>query len=135
MKKYLLNIMTIIMVAVMSAGFVSCSDDEDEVGIPLESLYGTWNISEIKVLESTPYYPREFAKTSATFNSDGTYQGKGVYGNGSGTYTVNGNTITTYVDDEVYIVYTLISLKDDVAELKLDTGETVLWIKCVKENK
>ena len=81
MKKYLLNIMTIIMVAVMSAGFVSCSDDEDEVSIPLESLYGTWNISEIKVLESTPYYPWEFAKTSATFNSDGTYQGKGVYGN------------------------------------------------------
>ena len=62
MKKYLLNIMTIIMVAVMSAGFVSCSDDEDEVSIPLESLYGTWNISEIKVLESTPYYPWEFAK-------------------------------------------------------------------------
>lgn len=101
----------------------------------MESLYGTWNISENKVLESTPYYPWEFAKTSATFNSDGTYKGKGVYGNGSGTYTVNGNTITTYVDDEVYIVYTLISLKDDVAELKLDTGETVLWIKCVKENK
>ena len=58
-----------------------------------------------------------------------------MYGNGSGTYTVKGNTITTYVNGEVYIVYTLISLKDDVAELKLDTGETVLWIKCVKDFK
>lgn len=40
MKKYLLNWMTILMVAIVSVGFVSCGDDDDEK--TSSSIVGTW---------------------------------------------------------------------------------------------
>lgn len=47
MKKNLLNCMTILMVAILSAGFVSCGDDDDN-SIEKDgnvSLVGTWSLN------------------------------------------------------------------------------------------
>ena len=42
-------------------------------------------------------------RTYATFNSDGTYNGRGYFGNGSGTYKISGNTIICYIEGEEYL--------------------------------
>jgi len=136
MKKYYLNMMTALMVAILSVGFASCSsdDDDDDFNYPKESLYGTWKMSEVKMSENDSYISWPMKATTATFNSDGTYSGSGYFGNGSGTYTAKGNTITTYVSDKVYIVYTVLSLSGSTAELKMTmpNSDKTLWIKCVK---
>lgn len=46
MKKNLLNWMTILMVAIVSVGFVSCGDDddEDEKKIDEVTIIGTWRL-------------------------------------------------------------------------------------------
>lgn len=45
MKKNLFNWLTILMVAIVSVGFVSCGDDDDdEEGGPV-SLVGTWSLN------------------------------------------------------------------------------------------
>lgn len=136
MKKYYLSMMTTLMVAILSVGFASCSkdDDADDFNYPKETLYGTWKMSEVKMSETGSYVSWPMQATSATFNSDGTYSGRGYFGNGSGTYTAKGNTITTYVEGQVYLVYTVLSLTGSTAELKMTkpgSSET-LWIKCVK---
>ncbi len=136
MKKYYLFVMATIVVTTMSFALSSCSseDDDDDFNYPLKTLYGTWKMSEVKLSENGSYIDWPMKATTATFNSDGTYSGSGYFGNGSGTYTAKGNTITTYVSGEVYIVYTVLSLSGSIAELKMTThgsGET-LWIKCVK---
>jgi len=46
----------------------------------------------------------------ANFKSDGTYIGWGSLGNGTETWKLKGNTLTTYVDGEVYIIYKNITL-------------------------
>lgn len=135
MKKYFYNLMTLMMVAVLSVGVSSCSkDDDDDFNYSKESLYGTWKISQVKMSESGSYVSWPMKATTATFNSDGTYSGSGYFGNGSGTYTAKGNTITTYVSGNVYIVYTVLSLNGSTAELKMTKpgSDEVLWIKCVK---
>ena len=136
MKKYLFNLMALMMVAVLSVGMSSCSkdDDGDDFNYPKESLYGTWKISEVKMSESGSYISWPMKTTTATFNSDGTYSGSGYFGNGSGTYTAKDNTITTYVSGKVYIVYTVLSLNGSTSELKMNQSgsDEVLWIKCVK---
>ena len=136
MKKYLFNLMALMMVAVVSSIVSSCSKDDDgnDFNYPKESLYGTWKISEVKMSESGSYVSWPMKATTATFNSDGTYSGSGYFGNGSGTYTAKGNTITTYVSGKVYIVYTVLSLNGSTAELKMTKpgSDEVLWIKCVK---
>lgn len=45
MKKYLLNLTTILMVAIMSGGFVSCGDDDDDNGngVTISSIVGSWS--------------------------------------------------------------------------------------------
>ena len=69
MKKYLLNLTTILMVAIMSGGFVSCGDDDKEDAIEntqSSSIIGTWTWIE-----------RDGSYTFSmriTFNSDGTYR-------------------------------------------------------------
>ena len=136
MKKYYLNMMTVLMAAVLCIGFASCSsdDDENDFNYPKESLYGTWKMSEVKMSESGSYIKWPMTATTATFKSDGTYSGSGYFGNGSGTYIAKGNTITTYINDKVYIVYTVLSLSGSTAELKMTNPNSneVLWIKCVK---
>jgi len=137
MKKYYLNMLTALMVAILSVGFASCSsdDDDDDFNYPKESLYGTWKMSEVKMSETGSYISWPMKATTATFNSDGTYSGSGYFGNGSGTYTAKGNTITTYVSGKVYIVYTVLSLSGSTAELKMTmpNSDEILWIKCVKK--
>lgn len=136
MKKFYLNMMTALMVAVLSVGFASCSsdDDDDDFNYPKESLYGTWKMSEVKMSENDSYISWPMKTTTATFNSDGTYSGSGYFGNGSGTYTAKGNTITTYVSGQVYIVYNVLSLSGSTAELKMTMpgSDEIIWIKCVK---
>lgn len=136
MKKYLFNLLPIMLGAILSIGVYSCSkdDDGDDFNYPLESLYGTWKISQVKMSEFGTYISWPMRATTATFNNDGTYSGSGYFGNGTGTYTAKGNTITTYVNGKIYIVYTVISLNGNTAELKMpqpDSGDYI-WIKCVK---
>ncbi len=56
-KEYLMYLMSIVVVAMLSVGFVSCSDDDDDgesiaslsesqIKLYLESGSGTWDISE-----------------------------------------------------------------------------------------
>ncbi len=137
MKKYLFNLMTLMMVAVLSIGMSSCSkdDDDNDFNYPKESLYGTWKMSEVKMSESGSYMSWTMKATTATFNSDGTYSGSGYFGNGSVTYTAKGNPIATYVNGKVYMVYNVLSLNGSTAELKMTQSgsDEVLWIKCVKK--
>ena len=136
MEKYLFNLLAIILVAILIIVVPSCSkdDDGDDFNYPKENLYGTWKISEVKMSESGTYISWPMKTTTATFNSDGTYSGSGYFGNGSGTYVAKGNTITTYVNGNVYIVYTVLSLNGSTTELKMaQTGsDEYIWIKCVK---
>jgi len=135
MKKFYLNVMAALTVAILSVGFASCSsDDDDDFNYSKEVLYGTWKMSEVKMSESGSYLKWPFKTTTATFKSDGTYSGSGYFGNGSGTYTAKGNTITTFVSGNVYMVYTVISLTGSTAELKmtLPNSTETLWVKCVK---
>lgn len=103
--------------------FTSCSsDDEPDFDYPLETLYGTWEGTGIyidgKWIDVTDYWYSKFA-FSITFNSDGTYYGKGYFGTGSGTYKTSGKTIRTYVNGEPYNVYMVKSLSGTTAELSM----------------
>lgn len=135
MKKYYLNMMIAMTVAILCVGFTSCSsDDDDDFEYSKEKLYGTWKMSEVKMSENGSYIDWPLKTTYATFNTDGTYSGSGYFGTGSGTYTAKGNKITTYVSGQVYIVYTILSLSGSTAELKMNTpgSDEAIWIKCIK---
>lgn len=118
MKK-IFSVMAIMFAVVIStAVFSSCSDDDDDKqGITKEDVVGTWMTTAIQTSGGTWvdltnyvfYDKRAYAK----FNSDGTYRGWGALGNGTGTWKLKGNTLTTYVDGEVYITYTNIVLNGD----------------------
>lgn len=129
--------MATLMAAVFSISITSCSkdDDDNDFNYPKESLYGTWKISQVKMSESGSYTNWPMKETIAKFNADGSYSGSGYFGDGSGTYTAKGNTITTYVNGKVYIVYTVLSLSGSTAELKMTMSgsDEALWIKCVKK--
>ena len=133
--KYFSFLMTIMVAISLCIAIQSCSKEDDEkFNYPLETLYGTWEINEVKTSESGSYTTWRLKTTTATFNNDGSYSGRGYFGNGSGTYKAVDNTITTYVNEKVYIVYTVLSLTGSTAELKMSqpNSDKFLWIKCVK---
>lgn len=101
--------------------FTSCSKDDDpKFDYPMETLYGTWEGTGINVdgkwIDPTDWLYTKFA-FSIKFNSDGTYSGKGYFGNGSGTYKAEGNMIYTYISGKEYARYTVKSLSNNKAEL------------------
>lgn len=123
---------------------VGCSeDDEHQVfNYDLEMLYGTWRVTEIEQSDgsffdvTTTVGEMVFEPTYATFNEDGTYSGRGFFGNGSGTYKAVGNTIYTYVDGEEYMRYEVISLAGNKAHLKMkeNGSSSSIEIICTKQH-
>lgn len=119
MKKILSILAIMIAIVFSSVAFSSCSsdDDGDKYGFTKADVVGTWETTAMQTsggtwidLTNYLYYDmRAYAK----FNSDGTYRGWGALGNGTGTWELKGNTLTTYVSGKVYITYTNIVLNGD----------------------
>lgn len=85
---------------VASFVFVSCSDDGDDNNQYNAAIVGTWKVTEVKTSQSGNYISWPFKTTYASFNGDGTYYGSGYFGTGSGTWSIKGNTVNTYVGSE-----------------------------------
>ena len=78
-------------------------------------------------------YPYTRFGMDITFYEGGKFYGSGYLGNGSGTYTVSGKTITTYVSGKEYAVYTVNSLNGNEADLTLRMGSETLQMKAKKQ--
>lgn len=127
-------------VVITAMSFISCSnDDDDKFNYPMETLYGTWEGTEIKVgdttIDLTSFWTPSKYQFKTTFKSDGTYYGQGYFGTDSGTYKATGDMIYTYVDGQEYAKYKVLSLTNNEATLLMTTpgGETA-QIKVRKEN-
>ena len=127
MKKYLFFLLTLV---VTSFAFVSCSDDDDNQYN--SAIVGTWKITEVKTSQSGSYIEWPFQTTYASFKSDGTYYGSGYFGTGSGTWSIKGNKVNTYVGGVLYASYEIISVTSTTSELKMSMGSDAIWIKCKK---
>lgn len=134
MKKVLFMMFILASLSCLS----SCSKDkEDDFNYPMETVYGTWEGTAIyskgEWIDITHWWYEDF-QFSITFYSDGKYYGRGAFGTGSGTYKANGNTITTYVDGEIYLTYDIISLTNEKAELTMyDKSGDSMRIKVAKK--
>ena len=122
MKKYLFLLLTFV---VTSLAFVSCSDDDDDNQYN-SAIVGTWKITEVKTSQSVSYMDWPFKTTYASFKSDGTYYGSGNFGTGSGTWSIKGNTVNTYVGGELYASYEIISVTSTTSELKMSMGSDAI---------
>ena len=129
MKKQLFLLLTLV---VATFAFVSCSNDDDDNQYA-PAIVGTWKITEVKTSQSGTYINWPFKATYASFKSDGTYYGSGYFGNGSGTWSIKGNTVNTYVDGDLYASYEIISVTSTTSELKMSMDGESIWIKCKKE--
>lgn len=130
MKKYLFILLTLV---VTSFAFVSCSSDDDDDNQYTSAIVGTWKLTEVRMSETGSYITWPFKTTYASFDSDGTYYGYGYFGTGSGTWSLKGNTIKTYVDGKLYVSYDILSVTSTDAELKMTADDASLWIKCKKQ--
>ena len=101
--------------------FASCEKDESESPYK-EKMVGTWDGIAVKTssgwIDITSSYYSDY-QFSITFHNDGTYYGTGYFGTGSGTYTINGNTIVTYVNGNEYYRYDIYDVTDNVAHIKM----------------
>jgi heat shock protein HslJ len=126
-----------ILLAMLSLCLTSCSkDDDDDFAYSMEQLYGKWKATELKVdgrWYDVTKYPYTRFGMNITFYESGTFYGSGYLGNGSGTYKVNGKTITTYVSGKEYAVYTVNSLNSSEADLTLKMGTESLQMKAEKQ--
>ena len=129
MKKYLSFLWVALMVT--SLVFISCSDDDENQYS--QAIVGKWRITAVKMSQSGSYVNWPFKTTYATFKSDGTYYGSGYFGTGSGTWSIKGNTVNTYIEGELYASYEIIALLVSYAELKMVMDGEAVWIECQKE--
>lgn len=135
MKKNLFCWSLMLLMLASSMVFTGCSeDDEEKFDYPMKTLYGTWEGTGIymesynKWIDPSNWMYSEF-QFSITFYEGGKYYGKGYFGTGSGTYKAKGNTITTYVDGEVYLRYDIKSLTANNAELIMYYNDSEDYIR------
>jgi len=123
-----------LLLATLMVFLPACSDDKDEPDDIKSHIIGTWDATSVKFSDTDwidiSNYPS--MSLSITFNKDGSYYGSGALGNGSGTYTVSGKTIKTYIDDELYGSYYVKSLNGKNAELSLTMGSSSIEFRAIK---
>lgn len=122
---------------------VGCSKDDevDNFDYSMDTLYGTWRITHVEQNDgsmfdvTTALAEKVFEPTYATFNKNGTYTGKGFFGNGAGTYKAKGKTLTCYIDGEVFLMYDVLNLKNNECTLLVrEEGSTsTVKIQCKKQ--
>lgn len=130
MKKVLSLMLLLATVFTFSA--CSSDDDEPDTGIK-ENIIGTWDATSVKVDNEwfdITNYPS--LAMSITFDSDGSYYGRGALGNGGGTYSISGKTIKTYIDGELYGTYVVKNISNKNAELSLTIDGETLDIRAKK---
>lgn len=123
-----------LLLATMMVFLPSCSGDDDEPEDIKSQMIGTWDATSVK-FDDTDWIDisnRPSMALSITFNKDGSYYGRGALGNGSGTYTVSGKTIKTYVGGELYGTYYVKSVSGNYAELRLTMGSSSMDIKATR---
>ena len=124
-----------LLLATMMVFLPSCSKDDDEPEDIKTQMIGTWDAASVEFSHpdwvDITNYPS--MALSLTFNKDGSYSGRGALGNGSGTYTVSGRTIKTYVGGELYGTYYVNSISGNKAELKLTMGSTSMEIRATRK--
>ena len=136
MKKFLFTLFACVLV------LCSCSnDDETSFNYDMGLLYGTWRVTEVQQNDgsfldvTSTIAEKVFKPTYATFKEDRTYTGRGEFGNGSGTYKAEGNTIYTYIGDTEYLRYEVVNLSGNKCHLIMkQTGSTsTIEIICTKQ--
>ena len=113
----------------------SCKDDKDEPDSDIKKeMIGTWDATAIKTSggDWVNISNRPSLALSITFKADNTFSGRGALGNGSGTYTVSGKTIKTYVEGELYATYYVKEVSGDYSELTITMGDSSMDIKATK---
>lgn len=132
-----LKLLSLVMLFMASSlAFLSCSDDENEPNFDSQyakEIIGTWKVFEYG--HPNLWSTWRYSSTTATFNSDGTYSGKGYFGNGEGEYKLSGKNITCYINGEVYMRYEIFSLEGNIAILKMFIGTestSNMYLKCRK---
>lgn len=107
------------LLCVVTIGLVSCEKD-DEV-FSENQIVGTWATTQGFVggeWLDIPTYSDMYA--TMTFYEDGDYYGDSeLFGSGWGTYTLSGKTLKTYLNGELFYVYTIKSLTDTFAEVTM----------------
>lgn len=109
----------LMLLCVVTIGLVSCEKD-DEV-FSENQIVGTWATTQGFVSGEwldIPTYSDMYA--TMTFYEDGDYYGDSeLFGSGWGTYTLSGKTLKTYLNGELFYVYTIKSLTDTFAEVTM----------------
>lgn len=127
----------ILAVIAMTVSFTSCSDDDDNLATEL--VGNKWVLNKVEyngkwVDVTKPPYSNKFPTTYITFKKDGTYYGAGSFGNGKGTYKIDGNKILTYVGGRLYFTYIVKSVKNGVADINMvESNGDSLHIICKKK--
>lgn len=135
MKKILLSAL---LTAFTLTVFTSCSSDDDATEIvdhnSLQSkIIGNWKLTEVGSMDVNNSTLPNIKNTYIKFNSNGAYSGVGYFGNGEGTYKIDGKIIKTYISNELYMTYEVISIENNIANLYIIEGKDKLKIKAIKQ--
>lgn len=121
MKKILLAL------ALMPLFFVACSSDDNpsttDFDYSIDLLYGEWRATEIESIGSidltTPLNELYAAPTYLKFNKDGTVEGEGLFGEGTGKYSTKEKAIHTSIG-KIKKSFDVVSLQATTAKVKLN---------------
>lgn len=122
-----------VLVCIFALAIQSCKSDKDNEPTK-NDIIGTWKLTEVSTNDGSTFSSWPFVTTTATFNDNGTYSGKGYFGDGSGTWKQSGKTILTYIDGDEFYRYEIKELTSSTCTLVMSSKRTntTIWIKCIK---
>lgn len=129
MKKglqYLLAIATVLFFACGKDNGNSGDSAEDKSSssnydLKREEIIGKWDIEKAKFDKAATMTDWDLGPTTFEFKENGFFEAKGYFGNGTGSFSIQGATITTVLENKPFIDFEIFGIQDK----KVDVVATI----------
>lgn len=133
--RYLLAIATVLFFACGKDNGNSGDSAEDKSSsssydLKREEIIGEWEIEKAKFDENATMTDWDLGMTAFNFKENGFFEAKGYFGNGTGSFSIKGATITTVLDNKPFINFEIWGIKDERVEVvaTIQSSKQQVWM-------
>ena len=124
--RYLLAIATVLFFACGKDNGNGSGNDDDKSSssnyeLKREEIIGEWDIEKAKFDKAATMTDWDLGPTTFEFKENGFFEAKGYFGNGTGSFSIQGATITTVLENKPFIDFEIFGIKDK----KVDVVATI----------
>lgn len=132
MKEFLKYFFVAILFAISTACGKTGEGDEpaSDYDLNREDIIGEWDIKQAKFDKDAIMTDWTLETTTFNFQENGFFEAKGYFGNGTGSFSIKGNSISTNINNQPFIDFVVNGIEDKLVDVvaTIQASKQKVWM-------